>query len=574
VKRGFGITRENCSELTIARKTVRPGSGEGGSNRRVSLVALALQMMVCLIQVDSTSFAGEAYTAEEQAYIDLLRLPTAPVTSQWTYNPSFFDELRWGDLAAKALQKKEQLAKTDADKQPEAHADLLREVAILSSNQDKQLEAELYARKAELLYRKLIDRKPDQARLLYKLGVALNIATMGSNTDHGSRMTFKAAIKADPDYCLPYLELMDAETGLLSWREQAGRCVKRVATKQPKIAEHYYNIHLYESSAGVWDLMDLRAPLKAASTNKVSLTTLLARTAGDQSIVALRKAVALDPENITYRASLAGVLSLRNYLEWGAQMEAGAAAGRPLAAAMQQATETTKERNAGRLREAEEQYQYLEQRSKGAYPRLYMLWSILPLTSGNLDAAEQLILRAIALDPQEGSYYQTLLFLVINDAPAGQQAKFEQISGLFDKKCANKCTTDERRILARLRFGEKNFRETEKQLRLALVGDPASFPIRTGLAVTLFKMNRVKEGMAELRAAEPFVDKAEDVDKAHYYSLAAVLSMLEGDGETAAQRIRKSLELNPDDPVANALLVKLRARSASAECRSRTDRAC
>lgn len=512
--------------------------------------------MVPLPSCSGRCSAEEAYTAEEQALIDLLRLPPAPVSSQWTYNPTFFDVLRWDAFGEKARKRKELLAKTDPGKSPEAHADLLRELAILSLNGNRQPEAEIYARKAVVLYRGSIDKEPRPARLLYKLGLVQRIDASGSSTLNASRESFEAAIKADPAYCPPYLELMDSAIGEASWTDRAGHCVKRAVAKEPKKAEHYYTRHLYESSAGVLDVLDMRGSFQAASKDYTSLMKRFLRITGDQSVDALRKAVELDPENIMYRASLAGVLSLRNYIEWSGQMEPFLKTGRPVAEAFQQASALTREKNKSRHIEAEEHFQYVEKRGKDEYPPLYMLWSILPLTDGNLDKAEQYMLRAIALDPQEGAYCQTLLYLVVNDGLPGQQVRLKQVADLMEKKCPVKCTADERRIIARIRFGEKNYREAEKQLRAAYIADPASFPIRTGLAVTLLKMNRVQEGMAELRAAEPFAAKADNDDVAHFYSLIAVLSMLEGDRETARQRVQKALALNPDDPVANALANK------------------
>jgi len=337
--------------------------------------------------------------------------------------------------------------------------------------------------------------------------------------------------------------------------ELAGECVKRAVEKEPKKAEIYYNKHLYEFSASIMETLDLRAAFRTASAGN-SLVKLLSRMTSDQNINSLRKAVELEPENVTYRASLAGLLSLRIYVEWAGQQEALMQAGRPFAETFQQASALIRENNKRRLVEAEEHFHYVDKMSKDAFPPLYMLWSILPLADGKPDKAEQYMLRAIALDPQEESYYQTLLYIIVNDGLPGLQARLKQVADLLDMKCAVKCTANERRIIARIRFGEKNYREAEKQLRAAFIEDPASFPIRTGLAVTLFKMNRVEEGMAELRAAEPFAAKAEDADKAHFYSLTAVLSMLEGDAETAKQRVQKSLALNPDDPVAKALVKK------------------
>jgi len=535
---------------------------------RVYLTVMAVLFMLYMPICSSRCVAAEAYTAEEQALIDLLRLPTAPVNSEWSYNAAFFDELRWDTLGNKTKKRKELLATVDPDKNPEAAADTLRELATLLGYQGKKQDAVPYAKKATVLYQGLIEKEPRNAQLLYKLALVQNIATTASDTSHASHATFEAAVKADPDYCLPYLELIDAGTGTLSWMDRAGECVKRAIAKEPKKAEHYYTSHLYECSAGVMDLLDMRTSVQAASTGYGSLMKLYLRMAGDQSIDALRKAVDLDPENIKYRASLAGVLSLRNYLEWFNQVEALLKTEPSIAAAMKQATTITRKKNKKRHAEAEEHFQYVEKKSKDEYPPLYMLWSILPMTDGKLGEAEQFMLRAIALDPLEGSYYQTLLFLCINDEPSGQQVKFKQVADLMEKKCTIKCSADERRIIARIRFGEKNYRETERQLRLALVEDPASFPIRTGLAVSLFKMNRVEEGMTELRAAEPFGAKAEAADKAHYFSFAAVLSMLEGDVETAKQRIQKSLELDPDDPVANELVIKLRGQSAATRAKT------
>jgi len=183
------------------------------ASTRVYLSVMAVMFMLYLPIFSSTCSAEAGYTAEEQALIDLLRLPPAPVSSQWTYNPSFFDGLRWDALGEKTQKKKELLAKTDPGKSPEAYADLLRELAILSMNRSKKQEAELYARKAAALYQGLIGADPKPARLLYNRGLVQNIDASGSSTPNASRGSFEAAVKADPDFCPPYLELMHEMTG-------------------------------------------------------------------------------------------------------------------------------------------------------------------------------------------------------------------------------------------------------------------------------------------------------------------------------------------------------------------------
>jgi len=528
--------------------------GDYGCLMRSSFVVMAIVVMLHMPSFCSRCSAEETYTTEEQALVDLLRLPPAPVSSQWTYSPAFFDALRWDAHGEKVQKRKESLARTDPGKSPEAYADLLRELAILSFNRNKKQEADLYARKAAVLYQGLLGKEPKPARLLYKLGLVQGMYSSGTITRNAAHESFEAAVKADPDYCPPYLELMDG-TGPMSLTDRAGQCVQRSVAKEPKKAENYYNSHLYECAAAVIAGLDLRQSFLAVVAD-YSLVKLLSRMTSDQNINSLRKAVQLEPENATYRASLAGLQSLRISVEWAHQQEVLMLAGKSSAEAFQEASTTTRDKHKNRYVEAEEHFQYVEKNMKDPFPALFMLWSILPMTDGKLDKAEQYMLRAIVLDPHEGSYYQTLLYMVINDSTSGQQDKFKQVADLMEKKCPVKCTADERRIIARIQFGEKNYREAEKQLRLAFIEDPASFPIRTGLAVTLLKMNRVQEGMAELRAAEPFAAKADNDDVAHFSSLTAVLSMLEGDRETAQQRVQKALALNPDDPVANALANK------------------
>jgi hypothetical protein len=504
-------------------------------------------------KISSVLQPGQELTAQQKLLLDLLRLPGVPLDFQWNYQPSDFDELWWGDRAEKTAARKKKLAEMDRSKAPEAYADASLETARLLSESGKRNDAEVFRRKAEALYQSLVKKDPKSARLLYKTGMSQSLS---DKTEVSSQAinSFHSALKADPGFCLPYLELIHSDRSNPGWLEEAEQCFLRRFEQQERPAEDYYNYHRFLHSRGVFELIDAQAA-SLQNVQGFDVKKAMEQFTSDLHISLLQKAVELDPRNEKYRGSLGALQVGRIFVNVMNTMSRMQQTATP-AEAFNRASQVTHENMKDWYREAEENLAYVDKNKRNVFPSLFAHRAILAMMDDRAEMGEQNLVKAISLDPAADAYYQMLLYLywLMTPDKTRQQEGFDRAAELLLKKCETKCSLVERRVIARIRFDAGKYGDAEKELRAALQRHPSSLPVRTGLAVTLLKMQRSEEAIAEVNAGQEFYEKADSEDKAHFWSLIAVLRLLEGNENLAAESLRKSLEINPNDPVAGALV--------------------
>ncbi len=500
--------------------------------------------------------AEQVLSERQKALIDLARLPEFHLSFSFSYDVADFDVLLQGSRSAKiaALQHTLDSRETVTIARAEANDD----IADLLSNDDRAKDTSPYRTAAVRFYEEALEQGPRTATLLYRAGRArLHRGTAGDEA--AARNRFLEALKADPDFCLPYREMMISASE--SFLQEAENCFQRAADRTGASAEDLYRLHEFRVKASALGFFGIAmgsvsAP-QAARDEAGTFTRLMDAVVNERSLPPLVQAARREPKNVKYQASLGAFQAFRLFQEIMKRSTVLMPSTSPPEALLTAATETATA-NKDLLREVQERFRLVDLQAPDAYPAVYAFWSVPLLMEGKYEQAEQKLLKAIRLDPRKDSYTQTLLVLYLSwpgAAPSPEELS-SRFTTMLAKKCADRCSTNEQRMLAQIWFDDGRYGDVEKQLRAARTRDEQSLTVRTGLAVALLKQLRFQEAFDEMVAARQYLPGASDKDQAHFCSLSAVLLLLTGDEQGALQWLEQAYALNPNDPVTAKLVVK------------------
>jgi tetratricopeptide (TPR) repeat protein len=517
-----------------------------------------LLLLPLFLPLFSTPAHGEQQLSNlQKELIALTQLPKFDVNYSFSYQPSDFDEQRWGDRAGKIAALRTRLESKGAG--PAQLAETNYEIASLLVFDRREEEARPYRDAAARLFQQALTQAPRTASLLYKAGLSRTL--LGNDADRkGAAALYAEAVKADPTFCQPYLEMMEpwATVGLL---DEAEGCFKRAVERKGASAEDHYRRHIFIQNRHILDLLNGRkfSTVKEAAASAQPVNTLMDAITSDAALIPLQKAVELEPKSVKYQGSLGAVQSLRLFMEQMKRFAPLLAAEKPMNDAFLISAKGTAEAKKELLREAKERFLFVEQQAPNTYPALYALWSVQLVLEGKQEEAEQKLLNAIRLDPHQDSYVQSLMILYKAGWPDGsapQKERDTRFREMLEKKCSVSCSTLERAMIARIRFEEGQYKEVEKQFRAARDKDGASLPVRTGLVVALLRQHKFEEAIDEMAAARQYLSGATAEYQAHFASLSSVLLLLMGDQQGAVEWLNKAYSLNPNDPVTLKLGVK------------------
>ena len=523
--------------------------------RYVFLSLLTSCLLILAAPALSPAASAEGPAVSKTFLIELLRLPHESVSSAWTYAQGDFDELRRGDLAAKTAARKQRLAALSPGDASVQAADLNYEIAVLLEYAGKKEAAVPHAVGALKLYRNLAAAKQPSARILYKLGLALYLDANNKDKGAAAAEAFQQALKTDPDFCVPYTELVLENGGGKDWLAGAEACFQRTIARPEAGGEDYFNYFQFRFSVAVKSTM-----AKPNQSDAESLQVLI----DPVNVEILEKAVLRDPSLLKARGALAAMQVGLAYREWmyGLIAAMPQTDQLPGSTAFQTAVKAAKERAGESIAGAEKSLQAIDASARNIFPALYYLWGILKSIEGDLDGAERYFVRAIDRDPAEG-YYEYLLTLYTIALPEGnaRQAKYALLASMMKKKCAEKCTAKEHFLISKLAFEGKRYPEAEKYLRSALAINASYFQARAGLGVILIKQGKLEEAVAELQKARDLLSKVDAPEQAFFCSTAGVFNLLAGNIDEGKAWLGKALELDPGEPTAGKVLQELKRTS-------------
>ncbi len=518
----------------------------------------SITFMLLLLPLSVAPAHGEQQLSNlQKELIALTQLPKFNVNYSFSYQPSDFDEQRWGDRAGKIAALRTRLESKGAGAAQLAETNY--EIASLLVFDRREAEARPYRDAAVRLFQQLLTQAPRTASLLYQAGLSRSL--LGNDDDRkGAAALYAEAVKTDPTFCRPYLEMMEP-WATVSLLDEAEGCFKRAVGRKGAHAEDHYRQHVFIQNRSVLDLMNGRmlATVKEAAASAQPVNNLMDAITSDAAMQPLLKAVELEPKSVKYQGALGAVQSLRLFMEQMKRFASLLAADKPMNDAFLMSAKGTAEAKKALLSEAKERFLFVERNAPNIYPALYAFWSIPLVLEGKQEEAEQKLLNAIRLDPHQDSYVQSLMILYKAGWPDGSAAQKDRDSRfreMLEKKCSASCSTLERGMIARTRFEEGEYKEVEKQFRGARDKDGASLPARTGLVVSLLRQHRFEEAIDEMATARQYLSGASTEHQAHFCSLSSVLLLLMGDQQGAVEWLNKAYSLNPNDPVTLKLGVK------------------